>query len=216
MDDTQNSVNQAFFDMSIQFVEASVSAWPEDTLLPIALVQLRKQSPADVLESFEKNFGPLITGLSAKEPKALLEAGQCALLQGLEVEAKYNSASESTRDTVWTYIGHLCRFASMQKLYKHIPKDVIGAVTEAAANLKSGLDDGSIDAATLNPMELGKKVMEKFKAEDIDAMMKQMMNNPEAINAVMSQMSSIMGPNGSAGLPGGLDMASMMAMLGPK
>jgi hypothetical protein len=213
MDDTQNSVNQAFFDMSIQFVEASVSAWPEDPLLPIALVQLRKQKPEDVLQTFEQHFGSLVTRLTAKEPEALVDAGKNALLQGLEVEAKYASASESTRETVWTYIGHLCRFASMQKLYKHIPKDVIGAVTEAAANLKSGLDDGSIDAATLNPMELGKKVMEKFKAEDIDAMMKQMMNNPEAIQAVMSQMSSIMGPN--SGMPGGLDMSSMMAMLGP-
>jgi hypothetical protein len=211
MDDAQSSVNQAFYDMAIQLVEASVSAWPAEPLLQIALVQLKKQEPAFVLKEFDAHFGKYVSRLSNKDSKALEEASTDALLEGLDLFAKYSSASEATQATLWTYIGHLCRFASMEKLYKHIPKNVIGAVTEAANQLKTGLDNGTLDPATINPMDLGKQVMEKFKPEDIDAMMKQMMNNPEAMSAVMSQMGSIMGQNGP-----GVDVSSMLAMLGPK
>ena len=211
MDETEASVNKAFYDIAIQLVEASVSAWPNEPLLAIALVQLKKQDPSFLVREFDANFGPFISRLSNKDATALEEASKNSLLEGLDLYTKYSSASEATQQTLWSYIGHLCRFASMEKLYKHIPKNVIGAVTEAANNLKAGLDNGTIDPETINPMELGKQVMEKFKPEDIDSMMKQMMSNPEAITAVMSQMTSIMGSQG-----GGLDVSSMLSMLGPK
>ena len=96
-----------------------------------------------------------------------------------------------------------------------IPTRVLGAVNDAAVALKAELDTG-LDASTVNPFELGQKVMSKFAPEDIEAMMKDMMRDPEAMNAMMSQMTSMMGSGGPPGMPSGLDINSLMSQfMGP-
>jgi hypothetical protein len=207
---TKSSTDSAFHEVTKQLIEASIAAWPEDQLLPIALAQWSLLDPSESLKLFETHFGHLANSLTQKDQNALFEAGQDPALLALNIKEKYLSANESTQKTLWTYIGHMCRFGTMNKLYEYIPKNVMAAVTDAAHDLKTRLDSGELDTSSINPMDLGKSVMSKFKPEELESMMKSLMSNKDAMNTIMAQMSSVMeSGNGSP------DMSSLLKFLGP-
>jgi len=213
------NVHRGLADMCVQLIEASVAAWPEDPLLPIGLSEFKKLDPETAFALFIEHLGPYVNGLTAKDPAVLFEAAKMPSLAALEIETKYSSANASTRETLWTYIGHICKYVTMSKLYAHIPENVLGAVTDAASGLKARIDSGSLDLSSVNPFELGQEVMSKFKPEEMERMMRQLTSNPETMASIMSQMSSVLGPNAlsavSSGMAGGsnLDIASMLKYL---
>lgn len=219
---TKKSTDSAFHEVTKQLIEASIAAWPEDILLPIALKQWTTLEPSESLDLFEKHLGHLSNRLSQKEEAALFEAGEDPALAAIGIKEKFLGANESTQKTLWSYIGHMCRFGTMNKLYSFIPPTVMSAVTDAAHDLKSKLDSGEIDTTSINPMDLGKSVMSRFKPEELETMMKSLMSNKDAMNTIMSQMSSVMdagGPNGSNGIPEGPngmpDLSGLLKFLGP-
>jgi len=194
--DTKASVQKAFYDMAIQFLEASIGAWPEDQLLPLALVQVKAMAPAESLKLFQEHIGKLADKLSKKDEAALFQVGRHPELEALQIEVKYTGANASTRETLWTYIQHLCRFGSMERLYKHIPDEIMGAVNQAAVDLKAQIENGSLDASKVNPFDLGQQVMSRFDANQIDKLMKTMMGSPEAVDSILNSMSSLVAGSG--------------------
>ena len=196
--DSKAAIHKAFYDMGLQFLEASVAAWPEDPLLPVAIVAFRGLDHATSVELFVQHFGPFMDRLSKRDEAALFEAGANPQLAALDVEGKYKAANASTRETLWTYINHLCRFASMNKLYKHIPTQILGAVNEAAMSLKQQIDNGSVEASAVNPFELGQQVMSKFDPQQLESMMREMMGSPDAINSMLQSMNSLVAGSGTS------------------
>lgn len=207
MADTKSSVSFAFHEMAVQFGEASIAAWPEDPLLPIAVAQVKGLAPQDAVDLFMEHFGAHVDGLSKQDANAIYECAAVPCAVPLDIKTKYDGANENTRTTIWTYVGHLCRFTAMMKLYRHIPANVLGAVHETARGLKDQLENGTLDPSSINPMELGQKVMAQFQPAEIETMMNDMMKNTDLLNTVMAQMGSVLGPGGLAGaaLPGGLE-----------
>ena len=210
--DAQSSVERAFFDVTVQFLADSVVAWPDDSLLPIALSEFKKLESSVALKLFQKHFADQITGLAKKDIAALYEAAREPNIAAINIEAKFSAANSSTQETMWTYISHMCRFASMQKLYEHIPSSILGAVTTAAQDLKGRIDSGDVDPSSVNPFELGKEVMAKFRPEELESMMKNIMGNPETMNSLMSQMSSALGGIDPSSLASGqaVDVSKLM------
>lgn len=207
MDGIKSSMENGFCEMAIQLIESSISAWPEDVLLQIALVEFKKLDNAKALELFHSNFEDYLDGLSKKDEETLWRLSEHPLLEAVNIREKFSSSSKSTQETLWTYLGHLCRFSGMKSLYKFIPENVLNSVSEAAQNLKRDLDSGKIDAKHVNPLELGQKVMSQFKPEEIEAIMNKITSDPKAMQIMMNQMSSAMEN-------GGLD--NMLNFLPPK
>ena len=207
---TKASTDVAFHEITKQLIEASIAAWPEDPLLPLALQTWSTVEPSHGMFLFDNHFGSLVNRLVAKDCGALFTAAKDPALAAIGIENKFRGASEATQSTLWTYIGHMCRFSSMNKLYDHIPANVLSAVTDAAKELKERLDSGDIEATGINPMELGQSVMSKFKPEELDSMMKGIMNNPDIMSSLMSQMNSVLESKDSSGA----DMSQLLKFLG--
>ena len=216
MASSKESVCKAFYDMSIQFIDASIEVWPQDALLQIAAVQIRAVTePGSFLDQFDSIFGSYVDKLASKDTQALFEAAKNPLVAALDIQLKFEGASESTRETIWTYITNLCRFVTMNKLYKHIPTNVLDAVSVAAEDLKVQMDNGTMDTANINPFELGQQVMAKFNPNEIQDIMKNIMSNQDVMNSMMTQMTSLLGQSGGLqGLPAGTSEALQMAMSG--
>lgn len=194
----RGALRKGFHDMVQELIDASVAAWPEDSLLPLARTAFKSVSHDDAVLGFQERFGGLVDRLAQKDTSAVREAAKDPLFVGLNIEEKFFGSNEATQNTLWTYVGHLCRFVTMEKMYKHIPKKVLGAVNAAAENLKKALDDGTIDPSAINPMELGQSVMSQFNPDDIAQMMKEMTSNPEAMASMIAQMSSVLGSAGGS------------------
>ena len=214
------NVHSGLFEMSVQLIEASCAAWPEDSLLPIALSEFKKLSPEQAFDIVVEHLGPYINGLSKKESSVLFEAAKMPALEALNIESKFNAANPSTRETLWTYIGHICKYVTMSKLYKHIPENIMGAVSDAANGLKAKIDSGALDLNSVNPFELGQEVMSKFKPQELEKMMRDLTSNPETMASLMSQMSNVLGPEALSAVAGSmsgggapLDVASMLKFL---
>lgn len=229
----QEAVSKSFHDVALQLLQASVAAWPEDPLLPIAVAQFQRLDHGTALEGFKEHFGRHVEGFRKRDTEALFEAAKDPLVAAVDIETKFRNSNANTQDTLWTYLGHLCRYVTMGDLYKYIPTPVMGAVTEAAEDLKKQLDAGSVDIMSINPFELGQQVMSRFKADELENMMTSMMTNPDAMNAMMTQMTSLLGPGGGGlgggGIPNmsefvtaamgpngtGTDLSSLMKLMGP-
>jgi len=201
----EQSVEKGFHHVVVQLIEASIAAWPEDALMPLGLIEFKKLNDKQALALFQEHFDSFIEGLTKKDVDVLYKACAEPMFTGMDLEEKFKSANESTKQTLWTYIGHLCRFASMKTLYKYIPDNVLASVSEAAAGLKKSLDSGTMSPQDINPMELGQQVMSQFKPEQIEAMMTEITKDPKAMSLMMTQMASAMESGG------GLD--SLMNML---
>lgn len=192
----ETSMDKGFKDMTMQFIQACIGAWPEDPLLPIALVEFEKLDESTALALFQEHFDSYMEGLAKKDLETLWSLGEHPVLVGLNIKEKYTTSNASTQDTLWSYIGHLCRFSGLKSLYKFIPQNVIDGVTVAAQALKDDLESGRIDVKTVNPMELGQKVMSQFKPEEIESMMTKLTSDPKAMAIMMAQMTSMMESKG--------------------
>jgi hypothetical protein len=190
---SQNDVQKAFHDYSVQFLKSSIETWPDDKFLPIALLKVEAMSPIEAITLFDTQFSELVPKLTLKDVNALYQVGQDENLLLLDIQGKYDGSNAATQETIWNYITHLCRFSAMFKLYKHIPNNVLGAVTEAAEALRDKIDAGTFDTKNINPFEIGKQVMSQFDPKELNSMMTNLMANPDVMNTMMSQMTSLMG-----------------------
>ena len=192
----EQSVEKGFHQMVVQLIEACVAAWPEDPLMPLGLVEFKKLDEKDALKYFQTTFDSYLEGLTRKDTETLYKACAEPMFAGMDLQDKFSKANESTQHTLWTYIGHLCRFSSMKTLYKYIPDNVLASVSVAARGLKESLDSGTLDPKNIDPMALGQQVMSQFKAEQIEEMMNQITKDPKAMALMMSQMNSAMESGG--------------------
>ena len=192
----EQSVEKGFHHVVSQLIEACISAWPEDALMPLGLVEFKKLEEKQALHLFQTHFDGYVEGLSKKDEETLYKACSEPMFAGMDLADKFRDANENTRKTLWSYISHICRFSSMKTLYKFIPENVLASVSEAAAGLKASLDSGTLDPKNINPMELGQQVMSQFKPEQLEAMMAEITKDPKAMALMMSQMSSAMESGG--------------------
>jgi hypothetical protein len=204
---TRAHIARAFHETSIQFAEASVSAWPDDAYLPLALASLKSTKDAEaLLDATAKAFGSKVDALARKDPQALFAVGRHEQLAILGIEAKYAGANGATQDTIWAYVGSLCKFVSMYGLYAKIPSAILGVVNGAAMDLKAAIDSGAMDMNSINPMELGQKVMAQIDPREIESFMTSLMSDQDAMMSMMTQMSSIVGgPSAIMGQAGGME-----------
>ena len=203
---TRAHIAKAFHDTAVQFAEAAVAAWPDDAYLPLALATLKTKEPEGLLEAAVQAFGTKTDALARKDPQALFEVGRNEQLAVLAIEAKYAAANGATQETIWAYVGSLCKFLSMYGLYSKIPSKILGVVNGAAFDLKQAIDAGEMDINAINPMELGQKVMASIDPKEIESFMSSLMSDQDAMMSMMSQMTSIVGgPSAIASQAGGLD-----------
>jgi len=228
---TKDEIAVSFFKIVAQFLETCTTTWPHESLIPLAISQIQLLSPDECLTSFLSAFGPFLDRLANKDFLAVQELSELPVLQGLSVHEKFMDLDEAKKELMWNYITNMCRLVTMNKLYSHIPSNVLGAVSEAAATLRAQIDDGTMNATNINPFELGQQVMAKFNHDEIEGIMTNLMKNQDIMNSVMSQMTGILGTSGlqnaiqsmdaKSGLPEGLsdllkgsgDMSSLFKML---
>lgn len=200
------SVAAAFSGMLVQFVEAAIVAWPRDALLPVALTALQAQRPDATVGSFLARFGSVKDQLAKHDVSVLGDVSKDPLLQPLDVMAKYEGADDATRDSMWAYVDHLCRFATAYSMYAAIPTGLLGVISETANDLKNKLDSGDVDMGAINPFALGQQVMAKVRPEDLQEMMNTLTKDQDSMMNLITQMQAL--------LPAGAVDASGMGALG--
>jgi len=187
----------AFHGIALEFVKNSAEAWPMEILLPIAYERIKSMSATLALDLFDSTFGPWVDKLTLKDEEALFEAAKVPALDALDIQDKYTSANESTKATIWKFIGELCKYSTMNKLYKHIPSEILSAVSETANSLKQQIEDGTVDTTNLNPFELGQQVVSKFDPKQIKGLMTSLMSNESVMKSMVTQVTGMLGQNNS-------------------
>jgi hypothetical protein len=214
----QPDVKKTFLVKSIELMTLAVAKFSDDVYLPIAKLAVEKMDPKEALDNYDLQFGKYNDRLMSKDMSVIDDLSVDENLAVLELKTKFDGLSEEDREFFWTHIVHVAKLSSMHKIYKHIPENVMTSVTEAALDLKTRMDSGEIDPTKVNPFELGQQVMSKFQPEELEKMMKDLMGNKEAMSAMMSQMSSMIGtkadPSNLAALANSqFDISSMMKIM---
>jgi len=214
-------VPKTFFAKCNELMTFSVAKFADDAYLPIAKLTVSKMEPLECLQLYEAQFGQFNDRLMTRDESVILDVSKDENLAVLEIKAKFDSLNEEDREFFWTYLVHIAKLSSMQKIYKHIPTNVMNSVTEAAVDLKQRMESGEIDPSKINPFELGQEVMAKFQPNELESLMRDLMGNKEAMSAMMSQMNSMIGvkadmndPASIAGLANKqFDISSIMKMM---
>lgn len=214
-------VPKAFFGKCNELMTFSVAKFTEDAYLPIAKLTVSKMDPQECLDLYESQFGQYNDRLMSRDATVVDDISKDENLAVLEIKAKFDSLNEEDREFFWTYLAHIAKLSSMQKIYKHIPKNVMNSVTEAAVDLKQRMESGQLDPSKINPFELGQEVMSKFQPAELETLMRDLMGNKEAMGAMMSQMNSMMGVKADMSDPASIaslankqfDISSLMKMM---
>jgi hypothetical protein len=217
----QPDVVKSFFEKSKDFLAYAVAKFPEDVYLPIAKVTVDAMTPEKALELYDAQFHVFSDRLMNKDESVIDVIAKDENLAVLEISQKFASMTAEDRDFFWMHMVHIAKLASMQKIYKHIPSNVMASVTEAAMDLKEKMDSGTLDPTKINPFELGQEVMSKFAPEELEKLMKDLLGNKEAMSAMMSQMSSMIGAKADMNSPDAIaalatkefDISKMMNMM---
>jgi hypothetical protein len=186
-------VVKTFFDKSKDFMAYAVAKFPEDPYLPIAKLTVDAFTAEKALELYDTQFNVFNDRLMSKDETVIDDIAKDENLAVLDISAKFSSMTAEDRDFFWVHIVHIAKLSSMQKIYKHIPSNVMASVTEAAIGLRDKMDAGTLDPTKINPFELGQEVMAKFEPAELEKLMKDLLGNKEAMGAMMSQMSSMIG-----------------------
>jgi hypothetical protein len=189
----QPDIVKSFFEKSKEFMAYAVAKFPEDVYLPIAKAAVDGMTAENALGLYYSQFDSFNDRLMAKDETVVEDIAKDENLAVLEISSKFASMTAEDRDFFWVHMTHIAKLASMQKIYKHIPTNVMASVTEAALDLKEKMESGTLDPTKINPFELGQEVMAKFEPAELEKLMKNLLGNKEAMNAMMSQMSSMIG-----------------------
>lgn len=194
----------AFKATSLQMLEYAATVWPADPLLRVAHNALESQADTDIIEAFIQRFGSVQDQLSQHSTSALDTVSHDPIVAPLQVLDKWASANDEERESLWTHMDHLCRFATIYGMYTQIPDTVMDIINGTALNLKSQIESGSLDLSNVNPMDLGQQILGKISPEQMQSMMTVMMANQDKMMSLMT---------GLGGSTEGPDLTSILGML---
>ena len=215
------STGGVFFDVVIEFVNASNDVWPQDELISTEKVRLEKFDSIDkkqiegikLAKQFHLLFHTNYTKIIAKDSNFFSQDE----LKVLQTVFKYNNSPNEVQDTVWEYLRSLVQYAGMIDMYSKCPQGMLDSISGVAGGLIAKMQSGELDSNSLNPMELGQILMQQMSMSDLESFGSAIMENGN-IDSMMSMMQTTMSSmNTSGGIPGmpkGMDLGGLMSMMG--
>jgi hypothetical protein len=214
---------EQFGQITYQFLDASCEVWPECDVLKSFKAQFDaananpEQAQQFVIYShglFQEQFKPYVARLLSKDESILEEP--IPFLELVQAKSKLSSVDASVKDTCFEYAKQIAQSASINDVYSKCPTRMMDQVATLASSFVKDVEQGTLDLANLNPLELSQKVMSTLNPADIEEFGKHLTAEGGMEN-IMAMMSGIMsqagGPMGAAGgLP--FDPSMIQSLMG--
>ena len=210
---------QAFFNMGMQCLTASIDVWPEDAVLQSwkrTVDGVRGSGDARAIKEFAAHvhniFHDNLKGsfeLIRKRDEAILNAN-IPVFRELDLGSKWRGAHPSVRDTLWDYAKELAQFSSMYSMYASCPGGLMSKVTELASGLAGRVERGELGVGEINPLQLSQQLMSQLGEKELEEFGNSLMGNGgENLEGMMSMVQGMVGQMGGQGT----QLAGLAAML---
>lgn len=189
--DPRKSSSANFVDVATQFIETLADTWPNDFSDLRTKLRTRArnlESDTDLLLKFDETFKHLFEKSTHKDPSVFEDP----FFDSYKAKQKFDESNQDTINVIWQYIEHLVRFTTMHKMYDGIPQGVMSVISNSILDVKTKLDDGSLDTKYLNPLELGQDVLAKLSPDDIQQMTNNLLGNEKSMLNMLNTMQILM------------------------
>lgn len=223
----ENSTAIVFFEAALEFAGACAEVWPSDAVMGAearrlagvgAALEAKQAEGARLAALFHDAFSSSYGMIQSKD--AAFFALPHPALAAVHASAKYASAATELRETVWEYLRSLMQYAGMVDMYSKCPRGMLDSISNMAHGLIGKMQTGEMDPSKLNPLELGQMMMQTMSTEDLESFGTAIMSGGN-LDTMMTVMQSAIGggmlggsDGGGGGGAGGLDLGSLMGMLG--
>jgi hypothetical protein len=142
---------------------------------------IKRDLAKQLVRDWNKQLGPYYETCERKDMETLLEA-KIPLLEELEIRSKWMDPSfdETSRETLWEFIGTLNRFAQLH----FVPPKVFQRLKTLAIELESKAGDSENPLQSFNPMALATDMMGEMSAQDIQELTSSL---PDLLNFLKQQ-----------------------------
>jgi hypothetical protein len=218
----KESTSCVFFEVAAEFASACSEVWPSD----------------EYLESHAKRLSGLLKSYDSKHQEgsklALAFHAACSehyplivkkdasffslnlpVMKSTNAAAKFASSPPDVQNTIWEYLRSLVQYAGMVDMYSKCPQAMLETISGVAGSLIEKLQSGDLDAANLNPLQLGQMMMQQMSAEDLEGFGNAIMEggNMDSMMSIMQSTMSTMGDGGMSGMP---DLSALAGMFAKK
>lgn len=213
-----------FFEVCAEFAHACAEVWPSDSIIAAESERLfnlgknftsKQEEGLRLAKAFHAafvNHYPLVVSKDGKFfslPNEILISASAA--------NKYASSPKDVRETIWEYMRSLVQYAGMVDMYSKCPQAMLDSISGVAGGLIAKLQNGELDASTLNPLQLGQMMMQEMSTADLEGFGNAILEGGN-MDSMMSIMQSTM--SGMGGTPGGMggmpDLSMLSEMFGKK
>jgi len=196
---------EQFGQLTYQFLDASCEVWPECNVLKGYKAEFDAANAdsaqaqlfvASAHAAFQEQFKPYVGRLLQKDASVLDEP--IPFLEHLHAKEKLASVDPTVLETCLDYAKQIAQSASINDVYSKCPSRMMDQVATLASSFVKDVEQGKLDLASLNPLELSQKVMSTLNPADIEEFGKHLTADGGMEN-IMAMMSGIMGQAGGLG-----------------
>jgi len=221
----QESTSCVFFEVSLEFANACADVWPKDEYLKASCEKLAVHNDKYEMKHTEgKKMALAFHAACAEHYPLIVKKDASFFSQNIPVLVEANAASKfasspaEVRNTIWEYLRSLVQYAGMVDMYSKCPQAMLDTISGVAGGLIAKLQSGEMDAASLNPLQLGQMMMQEMSAADLEGFGEAIMQggNMESMMSIMQSTMSSMGGSGAAGMSGMPDLSMLSSLFGSK
>ena len=190
----------AFIDYELQFLNALVEVFPEDTNLKASKLEftmatqhapenLREAKKEELLQTWNKYMGPLASACQQKNAQAVMQTKNFPpYIQKINIEQKWSEVDEETREVIWQYLNELQKYSQMYLLYKAVPNNMMQKIQTMAMGMAEQMKNGEMNASDLNIESLSQRVTQEIDQSDIQDFATNMMGNMDSVGSLLGSM----------------------------
>jgi hypothetical protein len=190
----------AFIDYELQFLNALVEVYPEDTNLKASKLEftmatqhapenLREAKKEELLQVWNQFMGPLAQACQQKNAEVVMKAQNFPpYIQKINIEEKWQEVDEETREVIWQYLNELQKYSQMYLLYKAVPSNMMQKIQTMAMGMAEQMKTGEMNANDLNIEALSQRVTQEINESDIQDFAANMMGNMDSVGSLLGSM----------------------------
>lgn len=192
----------AFVDYELQFLNALVEVFPEDTNLKATKLeftmatqhapeQVREHKKEEMVQMWNQFMGPLAAACQQKNAQAVMQTKNFPpYIQKINIEEKWHEVDVDTQEVIWQYLNELQKYSQMYLLYRAVPSNMMQKIQTMAMGMAEQMKTGEINANDLNIESLSQRVTQEIDQNDIQDFAANMMGNMDSVGSLLGNMMS--------------------------
>ena len=168
-----------------------------------------------MMDSFYNQFKEHFPLIMKRDPEVFSISHE--IFENMDAKNKWKLLDETSKEETWTLLVQLVQYSNLGRMYTLCPSKMMNMITSMAEKVSKQVNDGEMDLASLNPMEMGQSLVNSLTPEELNEIGKTIMQKDtiesmmEMMNTSMKSLETLQGKEGGPTLPHFPEVMNMLS-----